>query len=71
MTFLSTLPSTVPSSAFATALSLPIVTRVKKGQSVRVGKDGHKDSQHLPELSLMKEMGMESQDQLVPLAFLT
>lgn len=49
MTFLFTLPSTVPSSAFATALSLPIVTGVRKGQSVRrVEKDGYKESQHLP-----------------------
>lgn len=50
-------PGSVPSSASAstTALSLPVVTRVREGQpggvDKRVGKDKHKESRHHPRVA--------------------
>lgn len=48
-------PSSVPSSASTTALSLPVVTRVREGQpggvDKRVGKDKHKESRHHPRVA--------------------
>lgn len=48
-------PGSVPSSASTTALSLPVVTRVREGQpggvDKRVGKDKHKESRHHPRVA--------------------